>query len=57
MKRSDIIKKLTKNGWYFKREGSNHTIYTNGTKDEPIGRHNEIPEPLAKAILRRNGIK
>lgn len=57
MKRRDLLKKLKKAGWYFLREGSRHTLYTNGTKTEPIERHNEIPEELAKAILRRNGIK
>lgn len=57
MKRRDLIKKLEDNGWYFEREGSNHTIYTNGKKKEPVERHREIPEDLAKAILKRNGIK
>jgi len=57
LKRRDLLKKLKKAGWYFLREGSRHTLYTNGTKTEPIERHNEIPEELAKAILRRNGIK
>ena len=31
MKRADLIKKLENNGWYFLREGGNHTIYTDGT--------------------------
>lgn len=57
MKRRELIKKLEKAGWYFLREGHDHTIYTNGTKQEPIGRHNDIPEPVARAILRRNGIQ
>lgn len=57
MKRSDLIKLLEKNGWYFLSNGANHDIYTNGIKIEPIERHREIPEQLAKAIIRRNGLK
>lgn len=57
MKRRDLIKRLKGAGWYFEREGSNHTIYTNGKKSEAIGRHTEIDEKLARKILRRNGLK
>jgi len=57
MKRRDLIKLLEKNGWYFEREGSNHTIYTNGKDKEPIGRHTEIPELLALKIIKRRGLK
>ena len=57
MKRIDLIKKLEKNGWYLKRHGGNHDIYTNGIKNEPIGRHVEIDERLAKSILKKHNIK
>ena len=57
MKRRDLIKKLEQNGWHFLREGGNHDIYTNGKRNELIGRHTEISEQLAKKILKRNGIK
>ncbi|HCW79769.1 MAG TPA: toxin-antitoxin system, toxin component, HicA family protein [Ruminococcaceae bacterium] len=57
MKRKDLIKKLEKNGWWKIREGANHDIYTNGKKSEPIPRHNEINELLAKAIIKRQGLK
>lgn len=57
MKRKDLINLLKKNGWYCKRNGSNHDIYTNGTENETIARHNEIPELLAKAIIKRRGLK
>ena len=56
MKRRDLIKKLEQNGWYFLRSGNKHDIYTNGKRIEPIGRHTEIDEELAKKILKRNGI-
>lgn len=57
MKHRDLIKKLKDNGWYFLREGGNHDIYTDGTHQEPIPRHREIKEPLAKHIIRKYGLK
>lgn len=57
MKRKDLIKLLQQNGWQFVRNGANHDIYSNGQKIEAIERHNEIPEQLAKAIIKRNGLK
>ena len=56
MKRNDLIRLLEKNGWYLLRHGSNHDIYTNGVRNETIQRHREIPETLAKTILKRAGI-
>lgn len=57
MKSQDLIKLLEKNGWYLKRNGGSHDIYTNGTKMETLPRHKEIKETLAKAIIKRNGLK
>lgn len=57
MKRRDLIKLLEENGWYFKRQGGNHDIYTNGKDIEPISRQKEIKEAVAKAIIRRRGLK
>ncbi len=57
MKRKDLIKLLEKNGWYLKRNGSNHDIYTNGSEKEAIPRHSEIDEDLVKAIIKRRGLK
>ncbi|RHP98992.1 type II toxin-antitoxin system HicA family toxin [Roseburia sp. AM51-8] len=56
MKRADLIRTLEQNGWYLLRNGSNHDIYTNGVKKEPIPRHKEISERLAKTILKRAGV-
>lgn len=56
-KRTDLIKLLEKNGWYFKRNGGGHDIYTNGEQTEPIPRHREIKENLAKIIIKRRGLK
>lgn len=57
MKRRDLIKLLKSNGWYFLRSGANHEIYTNGKVMEAIPRHSEIKENLAKAIIKRQGLK
>ena len=56
MKRRDLIKLLEKNGWWLKRNGANHDVYTNGTFSEPIPRHPEIKEGLAQGIIRRHGL-
>lgn len=57
MKRRDLVKLLESNGWWLQRNGANHDIYTNGKAFEPIPRHNEIKEQLAKSIIRRQGLK
>lgn len=57
MKRRDLIKLFQKNGWHLLREGANHDIYTNGEKMEPVPRHAEVNELLAKAIIKRQGLK
>ena len=57
MKKKDLIKLLESNGWYLKRTGGNHDIYTNGVDCETIPGHNEIKENLAKAIIKRRGLK
>jgi predicted RNA binding protein YcfA (HicA-like mRNA interferase family) len=55
MKRDDLIKTITKNGATFIRHGGNHDWYKN-TKTgvgQPVPRHNEINEMLAKSIIKR----
>ena len=57
MKRRDLIKLLEKNGWYYKRDGGNHDIYTDGKNIEPISRQREIKENVAQNIIKRRGLK
>lgn len=57
MKRKDLVKLLTNNGWYFKRSGGSHDLYTNGEETETIPRHSEVNERLAQAIIKRRGLK
>ena len=56
MKRRDLIKLLEKNGWYLKRNGGNHDLYTDGNRIETIPRHPEIKERLAKSIIKKLGL-
>ena len=57
MKRRDLIILLERNGWKIAREGSCHTIYAKGNLIEPIPRHNEIDERLARAIIKKHNLK
>lgn len=57
MKRRDLIKLFEQNGWWIKREGHDHTIYTNGKANEPISRQTEINDILAKNIIKRRELK
>lgn len=51
MKRKLLEIELKKQGWWFLRHGRNHDIWTDGDRQEPIPRHNEINEQLARSIL------
>ena len=57
MKRADLIKLFEQNGWKLKRHGSNHDIYIKDGQREPVPRHREIDEELAKAIIKRRRLK
>lgn len=56
MKRRDLIKLLEDNGFVFVRNGGNHDIYKRGDEREVVERHNEIPEKLAKKIIKRRNL-
>lgn len=57
MKAKELIELLEKNDWTFKRHGANHDIYIKGQNRESVPRHREIDEELAKAIIKRRGLK
>jgi len=57
MKTKDLIAMLERNGWNFKRHGSNHDIYVKEKERESIVRHIETDEELAKAIIKRRNLK
>lgn len=57
MKRRELLKLFTNAGWYFLRNGANHDIYTNGKDNVPIPRHPDINEVLARALIKKWGLK
>ena len=56
-KRTKIIRVLREYGFEFLREGGNHTIFTNGTINIPVGRHREIDRDMARIIAKEIGIE
>jgi mRNA interferase HicA len=54
MKRRELIRRLEAHGCAMKREGESHTIYWNPKtgRREPVPRHSEIPDLLARKICR-----
>jgi mRNA interferase HicA len=53
MKRKSLENELKRLGWWILRNGGNHDIWTDGDRQEPIPRHNEINEKLACSILKK----
>lgn len=53
MKRRELEKKLAELGWRLLRHGGNHDVWTNDRESEPVPRHAEVNEHLAKKILRK----
>lgn len=57
MKRRDLIQLLEANGWQLVRHGEKHDIWAKGDRWESVPRHREIDEQLARAIIRRQGLR
>jgi predicted RNA binding protein YcfA (HicA-like mRNA interferase family) len=55
MKRRDLIKLLDEMGCILVRHGGRHDWYTNPKtkQSQPVPRHNEINENLAKSIIKK----
>jgi predicted RNA binding protein YcfA (HicA-like mRNA interferase family) len=55
MKRRDLIKAIEAMGCILVRHGARHDWYTNPTtrQSQPVPRHAEINEQLAKSILKK----
>jgi len=54
MKRKDLIKQITSIGCILLRHGQRHDLYINPKtgKKQPVPRHNEIDENLARHIIK-----
>ena len=57
VKRFDLIRYFVKNGFYFLREGTNHSIYTNNLKTVPIKRHRTFDRVTANELCKQAGLK
>ena len=57
IKQKDLMNLFKRNGWWLVRQGSNHMVFTNGSEIETVPRHKEVNELLAKAIIKRRGLK
>ena len=55
MKRNDLVRKLEQSGCVFIRHGGKHDWYQNPNTgiSQPVPRHREINETLAKHILKK----
>ena len=54
MKRKELLKKITSAGCVLVRHGGRHDLYINPKtgKKQPVPRHDEIDENLAKHIIK-----
>jgi len=54
MRRKDLVKRLSDAGCVLVRHGHRHDLYKNPAtgKKQPVPRHNEIDESLARHILK-----
>jgi predicted RNA binding protein YcfA (HicA-like mRNA interferase family) len=56
VKRKELVKYLEANGFYLVREGSRHSIYTNGAKMIPIKRHRSLDRITANELCKQAGL-
>jgi predicted RNA binding protein YcfA (HicA-like mRNA interferase family) len=56
--RRDVIRHFEKNGFFLRREGSKHSIYSNDIgKSIPIKRHSVFDRITANALCKQAGIE
>jgi predicted RNA binding protein YcfA (HicA-like mRNA interferase family) len=56
--RRDVIRHFEKNGFFLRREGSKHSIYSNGAgKNIPIKRHSVFDRITANELCKQAGIE
>lgn len=57
LKRKDFVRLLKRNGWYLKRNGASHDIYTDGKNIEAVSRQRELKESVVMSIIQRRNLK
>jgi predicted RNA binding protein YcfA (HicA-like mRNA interferase family) len=56
VKRRELVKYLEANGFHLVREGSKHSIYTNGAKMIPIKKHRTLDRITANELCKQAGL-
>ena len=56
VKRRELVKYLEANGFHLVREGSKHSVYTNGTKIIPVKRHRSLDRITANELCKQAGL-
>jgi mRNA interferase HicA len=56
VKRRELVKYLEANGFYLVREGSKHSIYTDGSNLIPIKRHRSFDRITANELCKQAGL-
>ena len=59
MKRNELVRQILAEGCILRRHGARHDIYLNPStgKKQPVPRHTEIDNALAKHIRKNLGLK
>ncbi len=57
VRRRELIRFLEENGFYLRREGGNHSIYTNGKEVVPVKRQRVLDRIIANQLCRQAGLK
>lgn len=57
VKRRDLVKYLEENGFHLLRQGSKHSIYTDGEKTIPVKRHTTFDRITANELCKQAGLK
>jgi len=56
VKRADLVRLLEQHGFRLIREGSNHSIYSDGRRTVPVKRHNRLDRITANEISKQAGL-
>ena len=54
--RSEFIKMIEKNGYYYTRNNGGHSIYTNAEGKHIAVPYNKICAPMAKRLIKENNL-
>ncbi len=57
VRRRDLIRYFEENGFYLKREGGKHSIYTDGEVVVPVKRQRALDRIVANQLCRQAGLK